>query len=126
MLDALPDVMEAVPPDLAWHVTAAGRRIASERWSAWIDTQPEPENDATWAVVDAASTWLGRRVIDTGYLTPSFRIALWSDDTTEHIEWDNRDKLFRGAPAWTASQGSLTPSCRETPSRPRFDRSTSA
>lgn len=105
VLEALPDVMEAVPPDLARHVTAAGRRNASECRSAWIDTQPEPEGDATWAVVDAASTWLGRRVIDTGYLTPSVRIAWWSDDTTVHIEWDNRDKLFRGAPAWTASIG---------------------
>ena len=40
------------------------------------------------------------------HLLPSARIRMWSDESTVHIEWDNREELMNGVPAWTAILGS--------------------
>jgi len=37
---------------------------------------------------------------------PSAGIRMWSDESAVHIEWDNREKLLGGGPAWTATLGS--------------------
>ena len=46
--------------------------------------------------------------MDNGYLSTPARIRFWSEATMIYVEWDNRDKLIDGHPAWSATVGCYT------------------
>lgn len=73
-----PHVLDAVPADLV-------PVLADTGW------QRSPVSDMRW--------------LDTAYLSPGADIVLWSDTSTVHIEWNNRDKRIEEAAAWSALQG---------------------
>lgn len=108
LLDAFPHVLEPVPADLVAHLSGEGRWRTVDALSAWVEGQPERDDDAYWATVDHATTWIGSRAPSTAHLSPSMDFVLWSDDAYVHIEWDNRAKLFSGVPAWSAARGSFS------------------
>jgi hypothetical protein len=106
VLRIFPHAMEPVP--------AAFRRwIAADhdgQWPVfpdiWYEHRPEPiTDDEYWAVIESASAWIDERTLQANHLSPPASIRLWSDDRDVHIEWNNRDKLIDGAPAFTALAG---------------------
>ena len=75
---------------------------------AWRENPPGGlDEQRFWDITDGASAWIGKRTLDTGYLSPSAKIRLWSDGQHVHIAWDNFLKAFQGSPAWSAVRGSF-------------------
>jgi hypothetical protein len=106
LMEMTPYVLEAVPVELIPYISGSTGRIwstASESWFA--ETRDHNDRDQYWEIVDASATWIGRRRLDTAYLLPSANIHLWSDAIHVFFEWDNREKLVTGAPAWVAQYG---------------------
>ena len=97
--------LDSVPPDLVPFIADQGRRKTLGCMSAWCAEHSERNDDQFWSVVDVGSTWIGKRELDTAYLSPSADIVMWSDESMVHVEWDNRDKLIEGVGAWTARSG---------------------
>jgi hypothetical protein len=100
VLAMLPDVLEPIPSSTTRHFID-GRlgetlRHLRQRW----DTV-EADNSS----LDASLEALGNRQLDTAYLNPSAGIWIWTDGLKTIIEWDNRDRLVDGKPAWTATHG---------------------
>lgn len=100
ILAMLPDVLEPIPASVTRHVVEGGlgstlRRLR-KRWEALKETESS---------LDIALDALGSRLLDTGYLQPNAAIWIWSYGEKVVIEWDNRDRLIDGKPAWTALQG---------------------
>ena len=106
IVELAPYVLEPIPSDLAPAISDRGRKRTLARMSAWCDENAERDDDQYWSTIDSTSTWIGRRELDTAYLSPAADIVMWSDKSIVHIEWDNRDKLFEGLGAWTAPFGS--------------------
>jgi hypothetical protein len=97
LISILPDVLETVPPDIARQfrnnsISATIQRLR-QAWSAQVDEDPG---------LDLAVEALGARGLDTGYLSPSAGIWIWTTDERAIIEWDNRDGFHEGRPVWTA------------------------
>lgn len=102
MLGMLPEVLAPVPPEL---------REFAERGREYLDawaSPPESGADADWDRLDHALTWLGRRTLDSLYLSPGAHIWMWSDERDVHIQWDNRGIHAHGVPAWSAGCGSFS------------------
>ncbi|MBO9689156.1 MAG: hypothetical protein J7598_21340 [Mitsuaria chitosanitabida] len=105
LLEALPFIMEPVPSDMIPHLSGEGRRRTVDRMTAWSESQPVQDGDAYWETIDQAVNWIGHRELSTAHLSPSVDLAMWSDTAFVHVEWDNREKLFQGVPAWSAEKG---------------------
>lgn len=106
LLEISPHVLEVVPDELIPYISKATWRDWQATSGRWLETKGEDADiDDYWETIDAAFTWIGRRKLDTLYLSPSANIYLWSDATYVHFEWDNREKLVNGTPAWTALHG---------------------
>src|SRR5262249_33426404 len=52
--------------------------------------------------------WIGKREVDSAYLVSGPLIRCWSDGAQVYLQWDNRDRLLDGLPAWEASTGHHT------------------
>ncbi|MEM8559098.1 MAG: DUF5984 family protein [Bacteroidota bacterium] len=102
------DVIEALAPALR---PLPDRLVAimadpngwQEQCMGWWGAQPDTEE--AWDVFDLATAWVGQRYLDSGYLNPDSDVWMWSHDESVFIQWDNRDKLVEGIPAWTAQHG---------------------
>ena len=97
-----------MPIDLIPCISNAGRRRTIDAVSDWLKSNPDLDPAFEWRNVDGATTWLGARSLDSGHLRPSANINVWADASRVHIDWDNRDRLFEGAPAWSAMQGTYS------------------
>jgi Family of unknown function (DUF5984) len=105
--EMLPHILDPVPTSLVRYISGDSGAAWSKMYTSWYAGQdPAPREDEFWDVVDAATTWIGQRTLDTGYLRPSANIRLWSDAESVHIEWNNAEKTLQGKPAWTALTGS--------------------
>jgi hypothetical protein len=108
MLDMLPHVLSVVPPELCEFIAFKAGSQASY-WHAWTSLDDRRTDTETYVdLLDGAGTWLGKRTLDTLYLSPSARITMWSDEREVHIQWDNRGIHARGVPVWSASCGSFS------------------
>jgi hypothetical protein len=106
LIEMLPDILEPVPDAL--HPYLSGNTAVEWRaaLAAWCDRNSDRlTTDRFYELIDAATTWSGTRHLDSGYLSPSTNIVIWSDIEHVYIEWDNRDRLFHGKTAWTAVHG---------------------
>ena len=107
VLEIVSDVLVPVPADLSPHLSLDRRMQWSRAYNAWAeDAATQTPEEEYWQSIDIATSWIGNRTLDSGYLTPSTRIQLWSDDQNVYVEWDHRDKLVDGVEAWTATSGS--------------------
>lgn len=100
LLGMLPEVLTPVPPELRDFAVRA--RECQEAWAL------PPESDVDWDRLDHALTWLGRRTLDSLYLSHCTRIWMWSDDHEVHVQWDNHGTHLQGVPAWSAGCGSFS------------------
>jgi hypothetical protein len=111
VLDIIPCVLDAVPARLARYIQIdPGSESGNVRGTlrrVWHDQVRSGQYDDPYLeIIDGAYSWISRRRLDNGYLTPSAEIQMWSDDSVVRIEWDNRDKMIDGAQAWSAVSGS--------------------
>jgi hypothetical protein len=105
LLQMLPHILEPVPEALSPYLsgdTAVEWRAA---FADWCDRNKDPDTDRFYELVDAVTMWSGARRLDSAYLSPSANIVIWSDVENVYVEWDNRDRLFDGKPAWSALRG---------------------
>ena len=109
LMDMIPSVVEPVPASLTAYLSGDVARAWETTYLAWRENPPVGlDEQRFWDITDGAGTWIGKRTLDTGYLSPSTKIRLWSDGQHVHIAWDNLLKLLNGSPAWSAGCGSFS------------------
>jgi len=107
VMEIFPYVIEPLPAAFAPHIQCAnGSEWYATRQSLLEHTPDSMDVDRYCKLSSDCLNWWDYRRLDTGYLSPSAGIRMWSDESAAHIEWDNREKLFAGVPAWTATLGS--------------------
>jgi Family of unknown function (DUF5984) len=107
IFEIAPYALEPVPDDLQRHIAVDRSKAGNhylKKWCVTVEASDTAKHTGT-GLADAG-TWIGNRQLDTGYLTPSTNIVFWSNHDVVHIQWDNRDKLIQGCPAWSAQFGS--------------------
>ncbi|ALC11499.1 DUF5984 family protein [Sphingopyxis sp. 113P3] len=108
VMNMLPTILEAVPQDLRAYVSGNSGREWIKACESWSEKNlDEGAEDETWDTWERANLLLRDRFLETGYLSPSTSIVMWSDETDVHIEWGNRDKFIDGGLAWSAVSGSF-------------------
>lgn len=106
LLDLLPYALEPVPASLIPYISGDIADQWQEHYESWCDQHEGcTDDDQYWEVIDATKTWRSNRLLDSLYLSPPANISIWSDTQSVYIEWDNRDRLIGGYPAWEAIQG---------------------
>lgn len=103
ILDIVPSVLKPIPESLQKEISGEGYAGFSCAYSAWHAL--DRDDEAFWEIAEAAVTLVKNRFVDSLYLKPGANIWLWSDGTNVHVEWDNRECLHKGKPAWSAQQG---------------------
>jgi hypothetical protein len=123
LINLVPYALEDVPMQLVPCVELGSRERWSARWGRWMAALPdEGLSDADYSLIDSAGSWMGRRTLDSSYLSPSFDLRIWSSQGLVHLEWDNRTKLVDDGYAWTAVLGSYElPSARFLTEMQDFD-----
>lgn len=103
LLTMLPAVLAPFPADIAQSIEASSfRKVFLALDTAWWEAEAR---DASRETLDATLPVFQHRRLDSLYLSPSANIDLWRDGGRVVIEWDNRDQLVEGKPAWTALEG---------------------
>ncbi|MES2206797.1 MAG: DUF5984 family protein [Pseudomonadota bacterium] len=106
LIDMLPYVLEPVPASLVPYISGESAISWQKTFEQWCEKhEAHATEDRYLEVLTVATEWQSKRQLDSLYLSPSANIAIWSDAESVHFEWDNRDKLIDGQPAWTALQG---------------------
>lgn len=105
----LPEVLDPVPDDLRDLIALPASSVQPTFLTRCEDLLETPDLDETirdhlFTIVE----WIQLRYLDTGHLCPSTSIGIWSDQTSVHVQWDNRRKLLNGKEAWSARYGTLT------------------
>jgi len=107
VVDLAPYALEPVPGELQRYIALDESKPWNYYWSKWcksVDASGASEDSMD--ILDEAGPWIGRRTLDSAYLTPSTNIIFWSNQESVHIQWDNRDKLLQDCQAWSAQSGS--------------------
>jgi hypothetical protein len=102
-----PNALEPVPEELRRYISLDESKPWNHYWAKWCESMDAigASQDAM-SLLDDAGPWIGRRTLDSAYLTPSANIVLWSDQDSVHIQWDNRNKLLQECQAWSTQFGS--------------------
>ena len=112
LIEMLPYVLEPAPKEFVRYLEQdyAATEAYSDRVHEWWDTQDAAgaPNGVSYGVADAATRWKDHRFLDNGYLSPSARIWMWSEDDVVRIAWDNRDIEMNGQPVWSAQRGAYS------------------
>jgi hypothetical protein len=109
VLEIAPFVLEDVPRELRAFINMDIDLPWDNHWHAWRDIPESIVTDGEHAdLIDFGAPWLGRRTLDSLYLSPPANIRLWSDSGNVHIQWDNLSREFKEHPAWSATAGSHT------------------
>lgn len=107
VIDLASYALEPVPEELQQYIEIDESKPWKYFWSKWCEAIDEHDvSEETLDLLDDAGSWMGRRQLDSLYLTPSTNVIVWSDSDSVHFQWDNRDKLLHGCQAWSAQHGS--------------------
>lgn len=107
LMEMLPYILEPEPTSLVEYLSGDTGIAWHENYRLWFDRNVDHlEPDRCTAIIDASTTWIRKRSLDSAYLSPSASIVIWSDAVNVYFEWDNRTKVFKGQSAWTALRGS--------------------
>lgn len=104
VVDLLPEMLEPLPAPLT-------RLLATtEHWITWarqVDAALDrlPYGDEAGTLLDKATNWWKRRRLDSKDFMDGPSIWFWSDETSIHIQWDNRGREIDGIPVWEAQLG---------------------
>lgn len=116
LTEMLPYILEPVPPSLVQYISGDSGEAFLKTKHLWSEKNFVSDRDPAlreladkyWETLDASTTWLGKRVLDGLYLTPTPYIMVWSDEVNVHFEWDNREAVAdwtNNQPAFTALRG---------------------
>lgn len=106
VLDLAPYALEPIPEELRRYIALDESSGWDHFWPKWCATIDERDSsEEVLGLLDDAGSWLGRRKLDSGYLTPSTNVVMWSDSNSVHIQWDNRGKFLDGCQTWSAQFG---------------------
>jgi hypothetical protein len=106
LMEMLQHILEPVPTSLVQYISGDTGIAWLEGYRLWAEQNADQlKPDGYWEIIDASTTWIGKRSLDSAYLSPSANIVIWSDAVNVYFEWDNRTKLFKGQTAWTALRG---------------------
>jgi hypothetical protein len=115
LLTIAPHVLTAAPPDLHPYLFALspayGRHHQDLEFVARLEELRKaegPDDERQWDLVDLATSWIGRRELDTAYLTDGPACILWSDDAHVHIVWSAAHCADSGVPVWSARSGAFS------------------
>lgn len=112
LIEMLPYVLEPVPKKIVHYLEQdyAATEAYSDRVHEWWDAQDAADapKGLTSEIADTATLWQDHRFLDNGYLSPSARIWMWSEDDVVRIAWDNRDIVIDGQPVWSAQRGAYS------------------
>lgn len=109
LLEIAPYVLEDVPLELRAFINIDVNQPWPNPWHVWRDLPESIVTDEEHAdLIDIGASWLGKRTLDSLYLSPAANIRMWSDSENTHIQWDNRGSEFNGQPAWSATAGTHT------------------
>ena len=107
LLDILPHILEPVPASLAPYISGESAAAWEKTFDRWREECGDHvSEDRYWEVRTFVADWKYNRHLNSMYLSPPANITIWSDAECVHIEWDNREYLIDGQPAWTAIRGS--------------------
>lgn len=108
LLDLMPHALQDIPPELVPSIALGSRESWNADWQRWMAALPDGHLcDADWDLIHSAGSWIDARTLDSGYLSPSFDLRIWSSQGQVHLEWDNRTKLIEDVCAWSAVVGSF-------------------
>ncbi|MEK7725493.1 MAG: DUF5984 family protein [Acidobacteriota bacterium] len=111
LIDILPHILEPVPKELQ-HFLESDYKIQrdwSEKVADWHDKAELSKvlnNDEIWEICENATDWINNRCLDSGYLSPSANIWIWSDENDMIISWDNQEIMVDGIQVWSATRSS--------------------
>ena len=105
----IPYVMEPVPDALIPYISGPTESEWAKKLDYLVNLEDREFRNDAWMDMYWSATELGRRrTLDSAYLISGPDIRMWSDEAAVSIEWDNRERLFDGMPAWSAVQGAHT------------------
>lgn len=104
VLDILPAALDPIPSELAHLVGPDGPWNKWERQARIAVEEALPRLEA-WDLLEDAVGWRWKRMLDTLYLQAGPQIWFWTYNAETHIEWDNRDCILDGYPAWETALG---------------------
>lgn len=106
VLDLAPYALEPVPEELQRYIDLDESKPWNHYWTKWCEfVEGSGASEDAMNLLDDAGPWMGRRTLDSAYLSPSTNIRFWSNEDSVHIQWDNRDKFLQGCQAWSAQLG---------------------
>ncbi|MVN87667.1 hypothetical protein GO986_12935 [Deinococcus sp. HMF7620] len=101
----LPRVLEPLPAELA----AALASGAWDAWhapvSAWWHALPDDDEQASWELWSAATSWANVRALDMGYLAAPPLLRFWRVGENVNVAWDTREQRVQGHLCWTETWG---------------------
>jgi hypothetical protein len=110
LIDILPHILEPVPKELR-HLLESGyktQRALSEKVDDWHDKAELDKvlnDDEIWEIRVNTMDWIDNRRLDSGYLSPSTNIWIWSDENDVIFSWDNQEIIVDGIQVWSALRG---------------------
>ncbi len=107
MIEILPSALEPIPLRLTLALGSGGTWMSWSYAAEKVVKQALPSNEV-WDLLEAASGWWWSRHLDTAYLVGGPQIWFWSDGSSACIQWDNRECILDGLPAWEAGVGDYT------------------
>lgn len=110
LIDVLPHILEPIPQDLQHFFESdyKTQRDWFEKVKDWHDKaelNKDLDNDKIWNIHELANYWIENRHLDSGYLSPSARIWIWSDENDVIISWDNQELIVDGIQVWSSNRG---------------------
>lgn len=105
VLTLAPYALEVVPEALQPSIMLNPSTETISHGAKWSPAVPDDASDDDIDQLVLAQSWISNRVLDCSYLSPGMRVTMWSDANDVHLQWDHRDKLINGIPAWSAVYG---------------------
>lgn len=115
LMNMLPYILEPVPQALTPYLFGDTATAWWEAYEGWYDHNEASleQSEALQRIDHDAHRLMYGRILDVSYLEENTHIAIWSDDESVYIGWDNRDATHGGHPVWTAGFGEFQMSRRE-------------
>lgn len=108
ILGILPAILESVPVPLQKFLNSGyeNYQVLQKLADGWKESETVIKRIEGIGTADLAVFWLNERWFDSGYLSPSANIWLWSDENNVIFNWDNSEIKVEEIPVWTATKGS--------------------
>lgn len=109
IIDMLPNILEPIPLELRhfFETDYKTQKAWYEKVDNWHEIKLNNgfDKDIIWDIAESATYWLDNRRLDSGYLSPSASIWIWSDERDVIVSWDNQENVADGLQVWTAIRG---------------------